>query len=79
LELEEIIFNNKVWWSASPTATAEQIRLNREREPYFTFYSGTPTQNADPTMQSGDSSGNKVGLTASNIPIIKLKNTSHSL
>jgi hypothetical protein len=52
LELQVIYLNNKVWYSIADDVSADQLRLNALRLPYFTFYKGTETQMPDSAIQA---------------------------
>jgi hypothetical protein len=52
LKIQTIWLNNKVWYSVAEDASAEQLKLNAQREKYFTFYEGNETQLPDPYIQS---------------------------
>jgi hypothetical protein len=52
LDLQTIYLNNKIWYSTAEDASQAQLKLNIERQKYFTFYRGTSTQLPDSRIQA---------------------------
>ncbi|MGH8520139.1 MAG: phage tail protein [Gammaproteobacteria bacterium] len=50
--VRRIWLNNKLWYDVSDTASSTAIALSAEHKKFFKLYTGTVTQNPDPTLEA---------------------------
>ncbi len=56
--VRRIWLNNKLWYDVSDTATETALTLSAEHKKFFKLYTGSATQNPDPTLEAIHGAGN---------------------